>query len=257
MTDECPRIIRPVRNAAKYLIKQASVARSLIVAMISHLIPAIAQDENPFSDRNEIPPGYKSAGRIMLGGQCPTETKNIAKILLELKPTDKEETTLLYEFRIEESYGRAIPFEIVNKLVEYYEKKQAPDRKFLAQMLEFNLRLDAAKYGTMEEDLKKLEAVQLDAVDYVTERAEALVKRHRFKEALNEALYCVRISTLGGYINRAGKGFKYPVTGKRWSVLLKKPEHADSMLIKEETLKRLMNVFTTVAPETYAPIISE
>ncbi len=251
MTDECPKMIRPIRNAARYIFQQTSVALGLSFLMISHLIPANAKVKNASNEQPSVPPGYKYAGKIVIGGQCPTETQNICNIILDLQPADKEENALQNELKIQLGTQRIITSEIVDKLVEYYKRKLIPDRKFLAQMLEINLRLDTTKYGTMEEDLEKLEIAQLDAADYITAKAESLTTKNKFKEAEKLANYCVRISSLGGYIHRFGKDFKYPVNNKRWNVQLSPSSFKTSLLIREETLKRLVNVFTTVAPDTY------
>ncbi|MCW5821848.1 MAG: hypothetical protein KIT34_03545 [Cyanobacteria bacterium TGS_CYA1] len=249
-TDECPRIIKPLRNAGSFVLEKVSVALGIVTVMISNLIPAFAEEKIAPVEKPSVPPGFKYAGKIRLGGSCPYETRKVCDILLELNPIDKKERALQEVLKNEITAQRIITIETADELIGYYEKKQFPDRYFLAQMLKVNLRLEGAKYENIESDLEKLEIDQLNVADFLTAKAESLVKSNNLKEAEKLANYCLRICDLGFYIQRSKSGLKYPAKNNRWSVQLK-PGTKYIPLIKEDTLKRLINVYTKIAPDVY------
>jgi len=250
-TDDCPRILRPVRNTARFIGRVASGLVGVLIYSVSNFVPLLAKvndDSKPtsaasiFKNRIDIDLHPK----LMFGQTCSDETKDNLKLLFNLNPTNQEEAELLNKIPKDILLAKELQLEPIEKLSTFYEKSNQSDRYFLAQLIKTNIVLSDPTKLVSEIELEQLEKLQLRATDFIVAEADKQLKGGNKKEAEKLIIYSLRLGECGKYM--ANRKIVYPVKNNRWRIST--DVSSVSPVMYRQTLKRVISIIAQLEPDS-------
>ncbi|MDX2107202.1 MAG: hypothetical protein SFY67_12445 [Candidatus Melainabacteria bacterium] len=251
-TDDCPRILRPARNTARFIGRVVAGFVSVLIYSIANSIPLFAS-ENKDSKQTSAASIFKKdvefryRASIMLGQTCPSEIGDLCKLLFNMVPENDIEKSLLSKIPTDAYRGQDLEIELIQQLSNYYKTSQQTDRYLLAKMIETSIQIETANYKTTEKELKLLEDLQLKATDFIVTEAEQEISQGNKKEAENLAIYSLRLGECGKRIPY--HDLYLPQKNTRWRV---SPRYVKDMSIvmRQSTLKRLLAVLDKIGSDS-------
>ena len=251
-TDECPRILRPVRNTARYLGRVAVGLVSVLIYSVSNLIPLLAKDDND-SELTSAASIFKKnvdfryRGTIMMGPTPTSEIGEQCKLLFNLVPTNDAEKNLLCKIPTDATRAKHLELASIQELVNYYKNTKQTDRYFLAKMIETSILVETSNFKMTEADLEQLEELRLKATDFIVTQAETKLSEGKQKEAENLAIYSLRLGECGKRIPY--RDLYLPIKNTRWRV---SPRYVKDMsvVMRKSTLKKLLLVLDKIEPDS-------
>lgn len=251
-TDECPKILRPVRNTARFLARTVAGLISVLFCFASSLIPLQAKNDDESENKsatsifkNKIKIDLRH--KIMVGQTCPSEVGDLRRLLFNLVPENDTERILLEKIPKDAISTKQLDLTSIQELMNNYKVAKKADRYFLAKLLETYILLDNPNNTLTELELKQLEELHLKATDFIVNEAEKCLKDGNKDEANSLAIYSLRLGECGGRIPY--RDLYYPIKNARWRL---SPKHTASMniVMRQNTLKKLLIVLTKLEPDS-------
>ncbi len=250
-TDNCPKILRPIRETAKCFARFVSITFGIIFS-ISNMVPLLAKEKETnspeISKKNSIFKNHCDIDvrmKLVFGQVCPTETRDACNLLLNLVPSNEIEKDLLDTLQNDMRKEVSIPIETVQRLSNHYKISNQVDRFFVSKLLEMNLLFDSrGSYYPTDEELNELEKAQVKATDVMTVRAEECFSDKNIQEAQDLAKYCLKLGQCGKYISY--HRVRYPQNHNQWRLIFSENQFVTTVLMNESTLKRLLSLFVKI-----------
>ncbi len=251
-TDECPRILRPVRNTFRFLTGVVAGLASVLVYSTSNFIPLLAKDSDE-SEKKSVTSIFKKKTEIdlrhkmIVGQTCPSEVNELCKLLFNLVPASNTEKNLLEKIPKDAIRTKQLDLPSIQELMNYYKVTKQTDRYFLAKLLETYILLDKPNSTLTELELEQLEELQLKATDLIVNEAEKQLKEGNENEANSLAIYSLRLAECGNRIPY--RDLYYPIKNSRWRL---SPKYTASMniVMRKDTLKMLLIVLSKLEPDS-------
>ncbi len=264
-TDECPRILRPVRNTVFLLARVVAGIISILFYSELNSKPTIANEEAAVSSKRKSATSlFKQQihldirQKMVFGQVCPTEIRDLCKLLSNLVPTSKKEEDLLNKIPEFANKSRELDLDVIQELLRLYDSTMQKDRYFLAKMIETYVYIDYPTKEITEEGLLQLEKSQLDATDLIVEEAKKQLENKNTIEAENLALYALQLGECGKYLSY--NKIDYPITQHELRLILSERSLlSKKILMRESTLKHLLSILKRLKPDSafYSPEVEK
>ncbi|MCW5823432.1 MAG: hypothetical protein KIT34_11565 [Cyanobacteria bacterium TGS_CYA1] len=243
-TDNCPSILRPVREKFRSLQKACSIAMAFLFSISAGLAKDSGQT-NSNKNQSQVPPEFtRTAGIIAL-----PEFHDQAAALFLFDGEQAKPDAFLKTYKTHFETYRSLSLEQLKEIEDYFHKNGMKTKEFLARQAQVQVNLD--RYGTNSKNDSQKESLEIERQKLVKE--SLATARKNLADKNHDQAVCELNTTLvlstNPYRSEELSG-KRPQGVSKWQLSCGGTKK--SLLMSSETKKAMIDILSKTVPSHQA-----